>query len=134
MSDDEENAEQYFTPSKAYLTDSGASNHMVASRKSFITFPLVGCPRSHMGYESKIPTIERGSHEIQHDEFIPSTTEKQIVEDKEEAEFFLQSIRIEESLLGVTPSPTAPKLYEISDISSPHMDDPEEDIQIFVFE
>ena len=59
-----------------------------------------------------------------------SPTEKQIVEDEEEAEFSLQSIRIEESLLGVTPSPAAPKVYEISNISSPHMDDLEEDIQI----
>ena len=41
--------------SKAYLTDFGASNHMVASRKSFITFPLLGEPSSHMGDDSKIP-------------------------------------------------------------------------------
>ena len=34
----------------------------------------------------------------------------------------------------MTPSPTSPKVYEISDISSPHMADPEEDIQIFVIE
>ena len=34
----------------------------------------------------------------------------------------------------MTPSPAAPEVYEISDISSPHMVDLEEDIQIFVFE
>ena len=58
-------------------------------------------------------------------------TKKKIVEDEEEAKFFLQSIWIEESLLGVTPSPAAPEVYEIYDISSPHMDDPEEYIWIF---
>ena len=47
-------------------------------------------------------------------------TEKQIVEDEEEADFPLQSIRIEESLLEVTP-PAAPEVYEISNISPPHM-------------
>ena len=77
-----------------------------------------------MGDESKIPNVERGSHKIQHDEFFPSPTEKQIVEDEEEAEFSLQSIRIEESVLGVTTSPVAPEVYEIFDISYPHMADP----------
>ena len=72
--------------------------------------------------------ILRGSDKIQHDDFIPSPTEKKIVEDEEEAKFSLQSIRIEESILGVTPSPAAPKVYEISDISYPHMADPEENI------
>ena len=42
----------------------------------------------------------------------------------------LSLIRIEESLLGVTPSPTAPKVYEISDISSSDIFDPEEYIRI----
>ena len=65
---------------------------------------------------------------------MPSPTEKQIVEDEEEANFSLQSIRIEESLLGVTPSPVAIEVYEIYDISSPHMADPKEDIRISVFE
>ena len=81
-----------------------------------------------MGNEYKIPDVERGLDKIQHDEFIPSPREKKIVEDEEEAKFSLQSIRIEESLLGVTPSPSTPEIYEISNISSPHMDDPEEDI------
>ena len=57
-----------------------------------------------------------------------------MVEDEEEAEFSLQSIRIEESLLGVTPSPAASEVYEISDISSPHMADPEEEIWIYIIE
>ena len=77
-----------------------------------------------MGYDSKIPYVERGSDKIHPDESMPSPTEKKIVEDEEEAEFSLQSIRIEESLLGVNPFPAAPKVYEIFDISYPHMYDP----------
>ena len=49
----------------------------------------------------------------------------EVVQD-EEAESSSQSIQIQESLLGVTPSPTAPEVYEIYDISYHHMDDPEE--------
>ena len=81
-----------------------------------------------MGDDSKIPYVEIGSNKIQHDDFMPSPTEKQIVEDEEEADFSLQSIRMEESLLEVTPYPASPEVYEISGISSPHMADPEEDI------
>ena len=86
MSDDEEYTKEderclhaRLTPSKAYLTDSRASNHMVSCRKSFITFPLSGGPSSHMGDVSKIPDIERGLDKIHHDEFMPSPTTKQIV-------------------------------------------------------
>ena len=99
MYDDEEHTEEderclhaSLTPLKAYLTYSGASNCMVASKKSFITFPLLGRPISHMGDDSKIPTIERGSHKTHHDVFIPTPPEKKIVEDEEEAKFSLQSI------------------------------------------
>ena len=99
---------------------------MVSSWESFITFPLSGGPSSRMGDESKIPVVERGSYKIQHDEFMPSPTAIQIVQYEEEAEFSTQSFRIEESLLELTPSPASPKVYEISDISSPHMADPEE--------
>ena len=114
--------------SKDYLIDSGASNHTIASRKSFITIPLSRGHRSHIGDESKIPYVERGSDKIQHDYFMPSPTTKKIVEDEEEAEFSTQSFRIEESLLEVNPSPDAPEVYEIPDISPPHMADPWEDI------
>ena len=62
-----------------------------------------------MGYDPKILDVERISDKIQHYDFIPSFTEKKIVEYEEEVEFSLQSIRIEESLLGATPSPTAPQ-------------------------
>ena len=114
MADDEENTEEddiclhsILSPSKAYVIDSGASNHMVASTESFINFPLSGGPSSHMGYEYKILYVERGLDKIQHDDFMPSPTEKQIVEDEEDANFSLKSIRMEESLLEVTPSPAA---------------------------
>ena len=40
-----------------------------------------------MGDEFKILAIERGLDKIHHDEFMPSPTAKQIVEDEEEAEF-----------------------------------------------
>ena len=86
-----------------------------------------------MGYESPILAIERGIVKIQHDDFVPSTATKQTVQDEEEAESSTQWVRIEESLLGVTPSRDVPELYEIFDISSSHMADLEEGIQIYVF-
>ena len=63
---------------------------------------------------------------VLYSKFLASTLSDEVVQDEEEAGSSSQSIRIEESLLGVTPSPTAPEVYEISDISSPHMDDPKE--------
>ena len=71
--------------------------------------------------ESQIPAVKRGSFKIQHDEFknvlyVPSPVAKQIVQDEEEARYSTHSIRIEESLLGVTPSPIDPEVYKISDI------------------
>ena len=48
--------------------------------------------------------------------------------DEEEAKSCTQSIRIEESLLAVTPSLDAPEVCEISDISSPHMAETKEEI------
>ena len=105
---------------------------MVASKDSFSTFSLLKGPNIHMGDDSQIPSEGRGSVRVKHDYFMLSPTEKQIVEDEEEEDFSLQSIRMEESLLEVTPYPTAIEVYEISDISSPHMTDPEEDIEIYV--
>ena len=63
-----------------------------------------------------------------------STLSDEVVQDEEEAESSSQSIQIEESLLGVTPSLAATEVYEIYDISSPHMHEPEEYIQIYVIE
>ena len=78
-----------------------------------------------MGDEYKIQYVERSLDKIQHNDFMPSPSEKQFVEDEEEANFSLQSIWMEESLLEVTPSPATPEVYEIFDISPPHMADPE---------
>ena len=62
---------------------------------------------------------------VLYSKFSTSTLFDEVFQDEEEAESSSQSIRIEESLLGVTPPPTAPEVYEISYISYPHMDDPE---------
>ena len=90
MSDAGEKTEEYerflylkegLTPLKSYVIDSGASNHMVSSKEFFITFPLSGGPSSHMGDESKILAIEKGSDKIQHvyfnnGRYVPSPTKK----------------------------------------------------------
>ena len=47
-----------------------------------------------------------------------STLSDEVVQDEEEVEASTQSIRIEDSLHVVTPSPDAPEVHEISDISS----------------
>ena len=57
-----------------------------------------------------------------------STLFDEVVQNEEEAESSTQSIRIEDSLLAVTPSPHAPEVHDISNISSPHMDEIEEEI------
>ena len=61
-----------------------------------------------------------------------STLSDEFFQDEEEAESSTPSIRIEESLLGVALSTVALEVYEIHDISSSHMDDLEEDIQIYI--
>ena len=77
---------------------------MVASKESFITFPLLGGPNSLMGDDSKILAVEKGLDKTQHVEFkkglyVPYPKTNQIVEYEEEAKFSSQSIRIEESIL-----------------------------------
>ena len=67
---------------------------------------------------------------VLYSKLLASTLSDEVVQDEEEAESSSQSIQIEESLLGVTPSPAALEVYEIFNISSPHMADPEEYIQI----
>ena len=59
-----------------------------------------------------------------------STLSNEVVHGEEEAESSTQSIRIEDDLLAVTPSPDAPEVHEISDISSSHIAETEGDIQI----
>ena len=51
-----------------------------------------------------------------------STLSDEVVQDEEEAKASTQSIRIEDSVHAVTPS-DALEVYEISDISYPHMDE-----------
>ena len=58
---------------------------------------------------------------------LASTLSYEFVQDEEEIESSTQSIRIEESLLEVTPSLAAPKVYEIYDISYYHVDDSKEE-------
>ena len=60
--------------------------------------------------------------------FSASTLSDEFVQDKEEAEASTQSIRIEDSLHAVTPSPNAPEVHEISDISYSHIYKTKEDI------
>ena len=55
-----------FTQSKAYLIYSGASNHMVSSKESFTSLDIFGQPSIHMGDDSQIPTVGKGSIKIEH--------------------------------------------------------------------
>ena len=55
-----------------------------------------------------------------------STLSDDVVQDEDEAKYSTQSIRNEESLHAMTPSPDAPEVHEISDISSPHISEIEE--------
>ena len=63
---------------------------MVSSKESLTTQDLSGGPSIHMGDNSQIPYVGRGSIKIQHDEFknvldVPSSVAKQVVQDEEEA-------------------------------------------------
>ena len=57
-----------------------------------------------------------------------STLSDKVVQDEDEAEASTQSIRIKDSLHAVTPSPDASEVHDISDISSSHISETEEDI------
>ena len=83
-----------------------------------------------MIYEDHNSTLESTSSTIiiLDPKISTSTLSDEVVQDKEEAEASTQSIRIEESLHAVTPSPDAPEVHEISDISSSHISKIEEDI------
>ena len=52
-----------------------------------------------------------------------STLSDEVVQNEEKTESSTQSIRIEDGLLAATPSPYAPEVHEIYDISHPHMDE-----------
>ena len=60
---------------------------------------------------------------VLYSKFSASALSNEFVQDEEEVESSSQSSQIEESLLGVTPSPAAPDVYEIFDISYSHMHD-----------
>ena len=68
-------------------------------------------------------TLERISSTISilDPKFLASTLSDEFFQDEEEAEASTQSIQIEDSLHAVTPSPDAPKVHEISDISYSHI-------------
>ena len=57
--------------------------------------------------------------------FSASTLSDEVVQDEDEAGYSTHSIQIEESLHEVTPSPDAPEVHEISDISYPHISETE---------
>ena len=61
--------EEGLTQSKAYLIDSGAFNHIVSSKKSFTTLDIFGGSSIHMGDDSKILVVWKGSINIEHGEF-----------------------------------------------------------------
>ena len=82
----------------------------------------------HNDDHNRILEITSNTTRVLYSKVSSSTLSDEVVQDEEEVESSTQSIRIEESLLAVTPSPDAPEVCEISDISSPHMDQIEEDI------
>ena len=59
---------------------------------------------------------------------LASTLSDEVVQDKEEAEASTQLIRIEDSRYALTPSPDAPEVHEISDISYSNIVEIEEEI------
>ena len=57
------------TSSHVFLIDSGASNHMAASRESFSSFQSFDGPSIQMGNNSKFKTKGKGSIKIEHGRF-----------------------------------------------------------------
>ena len=60
--------------------------------------------------------ITSSTTRVLYSKFLSSTLSDEVVQDEDEAESSTHSIRIEESLHEVTPSPDAPEVHEISDI------------------
>ena len=50
-----------FSKSHAFLIDSGASNHMVASKESFSSLQLTDGPSIHIGYDTKTQAKGKGT-------------------------------------------------------------------------
>ena len=78
--------------------------------------------------------IKASTTRVIHSKLSATTLSDEVVQDEDEAKSSTHSIRIEESLHEVTPSPNAPEVHEISDISSSHISETEEDIRIFDIE
>ena len=57
------------TSSHVFLIDSGASNHMAASRESFSSFQSFDGPSIQMGNNSKVQTKGKGFANIEHGRF-----------------------------------------------------------------
>ena len=53
----------------AFLIDSGASNHIVASSESFSSLQLIDGPSIHMGYDTQIQDEGKGSIQLAHKVF-----------------------------------------------------------------
>ena len=84
-------------------------------------------------YYSNLESTPRTTR-VLYSKFSASTLSDEVVQDEEEGKSSTQSIQIEESLLGVTPSPVTLEVYEISNISSSHIADIEQDIRISFIE
>ena len=106
-----------FSPSKHYLIDS------VEYPKDLWTKLDRTFGKHNEDYYRNLERKFRTTRVI-YSKFSASTLSDEVVQDEEEAEFSSQLIRIEESLLGVIPSPYSSEVYEISNISYPHIADP----------
>ena len=58
-----------FSNPKALLIDSGASNHMVASKDSFSSLDSESCISIHMGDDSQISSKGKGTIHLEHKKF-----------------------------------------------------------------
>ena len=58
-----------YSSARVFLIDSGASNHMAASRESFSSFQSFDGPSIQMGNNSKVQTKGKGSVKIEHGRF-----------------------------------------------------------------
>ena len=58
-----------FSKSHAFFIDSGASNHMVASKESFYSLQLTDGPSIHMGDDTQIWAEGKGTKKLEHGVF-----------------------------------------------------------------
>ena len=58
-----------FSKSHAFLIESGASNHMVASKESFSSLKIIDGPSIHMGDDTQIQAEGKGSIKLEHGVF-----------------------------------------------------------------